>query len=164
MSTIARRGVPVEGTILGAALRNSLRALMYSPASIAEVLDHVGTHGTGTGCPSLDVSDVEGVNDLVIRHTGHIESDPNDWPACYDEWLVGLTDELPPPEPEPFMPSDADLEWYAREFFAVEALSHLDLPPVRGGAPDEPEPARGVRSRVVTGWTDADQQRHTGCV
>jgi hypothetical protein len=163
---IDRHQVAVHGSVLGANLRCMLRTLGYGPAPIADTVEFIGTHGTATGCPTVDEEDRENVNALVIKHTQFIEYEsPVDWPAWTDEgqWITEDAVDAPVPPgaaDEPIHPSPEDRSWWAVEGARFDALT-LAQPPIRGGSPDErPVKVSPERSRAIRGdYSDWDKAR-----
>jgi hypothetical protein len=193
MSVYTKPALPVAGSHLAVELCTFLRAQHIAPVQIDEAVAYIEEHGTADGCPSLEPDD-QAEADVIIRgRTGSTEyASAADWPRAWDRDMWSLTDTVPVSAPCPpaepfaldFEPTHADRLWVASEgrvnLFDEEADRRADelwaealltaglvaFPmPVCGGSPDaKPVKVRGVRSRVQTDWTDADQYRHHGAV
>lgn len=165
------------GSLLAAELRRCLRDLGYCLQGADDVVDHVDRLGTARDSVA-DVADVQAINALVRRHFAPVESDPADWPRCFDDDVWETTDTEPANGPMPseaFLPPDLEpshaeraywaelsdresridreLDRLAEEAGALELLTRgLDpfaLPAVCGGSPGADEPR----------WDDRDGSR-----
>jgi hypothetical protein len=169
LATVSSSRIAVVGTRLEREIRSSLLSLNYASISQSAACSWIESRGTIQGCPCIDRSDWQDVNDLIQQHLdraadrqedGSTEGPVETWP----EWTRAHI----------FHPSASDRAWWteqseaiedhracselearASEFAAVDAMS-------RGLVPAD-RPVK-VRTRRPTGFTDADMVRHLGCV
>jgi hypothetical protein len=108
-------GFSTRGTHCGADLRGALKSLQYAPAQVREGMDWIEAHGSALGCPTIDPADQGPLDEVIRRHTGHLEfASAAEWPAAWDDarWVA---DEPPADAGEPVEPSPADRVDWARE-------------------------------------------------
>lgn len=169
MPVYTKPALAVAGTILYHELRTFLRAQHYAPVNIDEAIAFIEANGTMTGCGSIEAADRAECNLIAMNRVGHLESDPSEWPALFDEEVWALSEPTPaagdqfliPEDLVPaFEPTAADLEWAAALFAAGASLS--SLPPVCGGAPSPADlkPVRVRGRRNNNNITDADMAIH----